>query len=70
MKKKIQQLDEDERGVKQVVALTGDHWTYFSNDNYLGATAHIIDNDWKLQLFELNMQRTTSSHFRDACTGD
>src|SRR4029434_3821835 len=26
------------------VALTGDHWTSVSNDNYLGVTAHFIDN--------------------------
>src|SRR4029434_2356478 len=29
------------------VALTGDHWTSVSNDNYLGVTAHFIDNVWK-----------------------
>ena len=26
------------------VALTGDHWMSVSNDNYLGVTAHFIDN--------------------------
>src|SRR4029434_4751517 len=30
-------------------ALTGDHWTSVSNDNYLGVTAHLITDKWKLK---------------------
>ncbi|KAL6460172.1 hypothetical protein MHYP_G00319310 [Metynnis hypsauchen] len=70
MSKKIQQLYDEEREVKQVivksatnVALTGDHWTSVSNKNYLGVTAHIIDDEWKIQSFALSMQKTTSRHY-------
>src|SRR4029434_10986519 len=31
-------------------ALTGDHWTSVSNDNYLGVTAHLITDEWKLNI--------------------
>ncbi|KAL6483231.1 hypothetical protein MHYP_G00081030 [Metynnis hypsauchen] len=77
MSKKIQQLNDEEREVKQVivksatnVALTGDHWTSVSNKNYLGVTAHIIDDEWKIQSFALSMQKTTSRHYGDACAED
>src|SRR4029434_418636 len=36
---KIQLLEQ-----AATVALTGDHWMSVSNDNYLGVTAHFIDN--------------------------
>ena len=39
------------------VALTGDHWTSVSNDNYLGVTAHLIDNVWKLRYFSLEVKK-------------
>ena len=39
------------------VALTGDHWTSVSNDNYLGVTAHFIDNVWKLRSFALEVKK-------------
>ena len=38
MWRKISRLFEDEREVKQVVALAGDHWTSVSNKNWLGVT--------------------------------
>ena len=40
-----------------------------SNNNYLAVTAHIIDDDWKLQSFALSVQ-IISRHFGDACTKD
>ena len=39
------------------VALTGDNWTSVSNDNYLGVTAHFIDNVWKLRSFALEVKK-------------
>src|SRR4029434_2110438 len=39
------------------VALTGDHWTSVSNDNYPGVTAHFIDNVWKLRYFALEVKK-------------
>ncbi|XP_051815909.1 E3 SUMO-protein ligase ZBED1-like [Acanthochromis polyacanthus] len=49
------------------VSLTGDHWTSFGNDNYLGVTAHFIDNDWCLQSFALTVSKTTERHYAEAC---
>src|SRR4029434_1023903 len=46
--RKIQLLEQ-----AATVTLTGDHWTSVSNDNYLGVTAHLIDNVWKLRYFSL-----------------
>ena len=39
------------------VALTGDNWTSVRNDNYLGVTAHFIDNVWKLRSFALKVKK-------------
>ena len=39
------------------VTLTGDHSTSVSNDNYLGVTAHFIDNVWKLRSFALEVKK-------------
>ena len=39
------------------VALTGDNWTSVRNDNYLGVTAHFIDNVWKLRSFALEVKK-------------
>jgi hypothetical protein len=30
-------------------AMTTDHWTSIANVNYLAATVHFIDKDWKLK---------------------
>ncbi|XP_028425734.1 zinc finger BED domain-containing protein 1-like [Perca flavescens] len=49
------------------VALTGDHWTSVNNDNYLGVTAHFIDNEWNLQSFALTVSKTEERHYADAC---
>lgn len=49
------------------VALTGDHWTSVSNQNYLGVTAHHIDTDWKLHLFALTVRHTEERHFAETC---
>uniref|UniRef100_A0A3B3Q6P6 HAT C-terminal dimerisation domain-containing protein n=1 Tax=Paramormyrops kingsleyae TaxID=1676925 RepID=A0A3B3Q6P6_9TELE len=49
------------------VALTGDHWTSISNDNYLGVTARIIDCDWKLTSFALTVLKSVTRHYSDAC---
>ena len=49
---KIHELYEAEKKKKENdLALTGDHWTSVSNDNYLGVTAHLITDEWKLKSF-------------------
>src|SRR4029434_3290404 len=48
-------------------ALTGDHWTYVSHDNYLGVTAHLITDEWKLKSFTLTCMKTEERHFAEAC---
>ena len=50
--RKIQLLEQ-----AATVTLTGDHWTSVSNDNYLGVTAHLIDNVWKLRYFSLEVKK-------------
>ena len=54
MKLKRKKKENDLAATKHV-ALTGDHWTYVSNDNYLGVTAHLITNEWKLKSFTLTL---------------
>ena len=48
-------------------ALTGDHWTPVSNDNYLGVTSHLITDEWKLKSFTLTCMKTEERHFAEAC---
>src|SRR4029434_4101232 len=50
--RKIQLLEQ-----AATVTPTGDHWTSVSNDNYLGVTAHLIDNVWKLRYFSLEVKK-------------
>ena len=71
---KIHELYEAEKKKKENdlaatkhVALTGDHWTYVSNDNYLGVTAHLIIDEWKLKSFTLTCMKTEERHFAEAC---
>src|SRR4029434_6233676 len=47
--------------------LTGDRWTSVSNDNYLGVTAHLITDEWKLKSFTLTCMKTEERHFAEAC---
>ena len=49
------------------VALTGDHWTSVSSDNYLGVAAHLITDKWKLKSFALTCMKTEDRHFAEAC---
>ncbi|XP_063765784.1 E3 SUMO-protein ligase ZBED1-like [Eleginops maclovinus] len=49
------------------IALTGDHWTSVSNHNYLGVTAHLIDDKWELHSFALGVGKTEERHFAEAC---
>uniref|UniRef100_A0A3P9K018 HAT C-terminal dimerisation domain-containing protein n=1 Tax=Oryzias latipes TaxID=8090 RepID=A0A3P9K018_ORYLA len=49
------------------IALTGDHWTSVSNDNYLGVTAHFISDTWELKSFALTILKTEERHFAEAC---
>ena len=50
------------------VALTGDNWTSVRNDNYLGVTAHFIDNVWKLRSFALEVKKKKHSrHTAEDC---
>src|SRR4029434_2842718 len=54
---KIHELFEAEKKIMKMTAatkhqaLTGDHWTSVSNDNYLVVTAYLITNEWKLKSF-------------------
>src|SRR4029434_2156045 len=71
---KIHELYEAEKNKKEKdlaatehVALTGDHWTSVSNDNYLGVTAHLITDKWKLKSFALTCMKTKERHFAEAC---
>ncbi len=49
------------------IALTGDYWTSVSNQNYLGVTAHLIDDNWHLHSFTLGVLKTEERHFAEAC---
>ena len=61
--RKIQLLEQ-----AATVTLTGDHWTSVSNDNYLGVTAHLIDNVWKLRYFSLEVKKKKHSrHTAEDC---
>ena len=51
------------------VALTGDNWTSVRNDNYLGVTAHFIDNVWKLRSFALEVKKTGATYSGGLCRG-
>ena len=54
------------------VALTGDNWTSVRNDNYLGVTAHFIDNVWKLRYFALEVKKkkkTFATYSGGLCRG-
>src|SRR4029434_10453225 len=71
---KIHELYEAEKkkkenylAAKKHQALTGDHWTSVSNDNYLGVTAHLITDEWKLKSFTLTCMKTEELHFAEAC---
>src|SRR4029434_6370518 len=52
------------------VALTGENWTSVSNDNYLGVTAHFIDNVWKLRSFGLEVKKKQARHTAENCAED
>nr|XP_024656963.1 zinc finger BED domain-containing protein 1-like [Maylandia zebra] len=71
---RIHELYETEKKKKEealvhteYVALTGDHWTSLSNDNYLGVTAHLITEAWGLTSFALTIMKTEERHFAEAC---
>lgn len=71
---RIHTLYEDERAQRtnmleqaKHIAVTGDHWTSVNNDNYLGVTAHFIDQDWTLQSFALTVSKTEERHYAEAC---
>nr|XP_024657016.1 zinc finger BED domain-containing protein 1-like [Maylandia zebra] len=72
---RIHELYETEKKKKEealvhteCVALTGDHWTSLSNNNYLGVTAHLITEAWGLTSFALTIMKTEERHFAEACT--
>ena len=58
---------EEDLAVADYVALTGDHWTSVSNNNYLGVTAHHITKTWELKSFALTTMKTEERHFAEAC---
>ncbi|TRY82969.1 hypothetical protein DNTS_033317 [Danionella cerebrum] len=71
---KIHELYENEKEKRNLVlaqvnyiALTGDHWTSVSNNNYLGVTAHYINDTWELKSFALTILKTEERHFAEAC---
>ncbi len=71
---KIHELYENEKEKRKEVlaqvnhiALTGDHWTSVSNNNYLGVTAHFISDTWELKSFALTILKTEERHFAEAC---
>ncbi|RXN29914.1 zinc finger BED domain-containing 1-like protein [Labeo rohita] len=71
---KIHELYENEKEKRKEVlaqvnyiALTGDHWTSVSNNNYLGVTAHYISDTWELKSFALTIIKTEEHHFAEAC---
>ncbi|XP_038141170.1 E3 SUMO-protein ligase ZBED1-like [Cyprinodon tularosa] len=75
--KRVQQLYDSEKGEKEnllkkaeCVAITGDHWTSVSNANYLGVTAHFIDNKWRLHSFALTIKKITTRHFAENVAED
>lgn len=62
---RIHSLYETEKATKlkllqsaNAVALTGDHWTSVSNQNYLGVSAHHIDTNWTFLSFALTVRQT------------
>ena len=57
---------EEDLASAECLALTGDHWTSVSNNNYLGVTAHHITN-WKLKSFALTVMKTEERQFAEAC---
>ncbi|XP_065099150.1 E3 SUMO-protein ligase ZBED1-like [Paramisgurnus dabryanus] len=71
---KIHELYDNEKEKRKAVlaqvnhiALTGDHWTSVSNNNYLGVTAHFISDTWELKSFALTILKTEERHFAEAC---
>ena len=49
------------------IALTGDHWTSVSYHNYIGITAHLMDDNWQLHSFALGVVKTEERHLAEAC---
>uniref|UniRef100_A0A3Q3AW85 Zinc finger BED domain-containing protein 1-like n=1 Tax=Kryptolebias marmoratus TaxID=37003 RepID=A0A3Q3AW85_KRYMA len=71
---RIETLYNNQKAIKQrlleqapYIALTCDHWTSASNANYLGATAHFIDDNWCLHSFALTVSKSTERHYAEAC---
>ncbi|KAI7790272.1 putative zinc finger BED domain-containing protein 1-like [Triplophysa rosa] len=58
---------EEDLASAEYVALTGDHWTSVSNNNYLGVTAHHITNTWELKSFALTVMKSEERHFAEVC---
>ena len=58
---------EEDLASAEYVALTGDHWTSVSNDNYLGVTAHHITITWELKSFALTVMKSEERHFAEVC---
>src|SRR4029434_1641933 len=58
---------ENDLAATKHVALTGAHWTSLSNDNYLGVTAHLITNEWKLKSFTLTCMKAEEPLCRGMC---
>ncbi|KAF0044778.1 hypothetical protein F2P81_003936 [Scophthalmus maximus] len=74
--RRIHKLYEKERTAKATtlqraptVALTGDYWTSLGNHNYLGVTAHHIDEKWALHSHALPVMKTDERHYAETCAG-
>ena len=64
-----QKKKENDLAATKHQALTGDHLTTVSNDNYLVVTAHQITDEWKLKSFTLTCMKTKRAPLcRGMCT--
>lgn len=50
------------------MSLAADFWRSFSNDTYLGVTAHWIDNDWILCSVALQVRHVSKCHTAEQCS--
>ena len=49
------------------VALTADYWSSHGNESYLGITAHVVDESWKLHSLAIAVRQVEDRHFATAC---
>ena len=71
---KLKDMQQQVRGLLQVqldsvpaCAVTMDFWTSRSVDSYLGVTAHVITQGWKLDSYMLQVREVTERHTNSEC---